>query len=215
MDNSKYEKLARDCIKRVFHDCRFLYLVKASDVKLMKGTNCVLIKGKECGITASRTVKTVINGNKKCVSCNLVSKYVAVVKNVNTHKTNVIFFVEGEDNTFIPLTKDHIVAKARGGTDKFKNLQSMCSVCNTEKADLIVGQSTNADELLIYKNHYDSLITKQRDFSYTRKQIKKVIQSLPWYMKLLGIHRYIEKKLKEPLVEKGYYSCNETIDNSK
>ena len=214
MKRNQLDAMAMDCIKRSFHDCRFLYTVKPNDVKLLKGTNNVLINNKTCDITATRTVKTVLNGNKRCVNCNKVSEIVAVVVNKNTGKKNVVFLVKGDGETLTPLTKDHIIAKARGGTDKFENLQSMCSICNTEKADTIVNSlHDDSKEVLIYRDHYDSLIAKQKDFSYTRKQIKKLLHTLPWYMKLMGVHKLIEKKLKEPLQEKGYYQPSSPIDN--
>ena len=214
MIKQKYEKMAKECIKRCFHDCRFLHLVDPTDVQLLKGTNTILIKGKACDITATKTVKTVLNGKKKCVGCNAISKAAVVVVNIDTGKKNVIFLVNGSDGTFVPLTKDHIVAKARGGTDSYQNLQSMCSVCNSEKADMVVDSNIKDNEILIYRDHYESLITKQKDFSYTRKQIKKLMTSLPWYMRLLGVRKLIEQKLKEPLVEKGYYSIGKSVDTS-
>ena len=214
MKKAELERMAKECIKRSFHDCKFLYTVKPSDVKLLKGTNTVLINNKTCDITATRTVKTVLNDKKKCVSCNKVCEIVAVVINNNTGKKNVKFLVKGDGDTLTPLTKDHIIAKARGGTDNFDNLQSMCSICNTEKADTIVNSlHDDSKEVLIYRDHYDSLIAKQKDFSYTRKQIKKLLHTLPWYMKLIGVHKLIEKRLKEPLQEKGYYQPSNPIDN--
>lgn len=35
----------------------------------------------------------------------------------------------------IPLTVDHIVPKARGGTDSWENLVTACTICNNKKGD--------------------------------------------------------------------------------
>lgn len=206
MKKREFDEMAKNCITRSFHDCTFLYTVNSNNVKLLKGTKQVLINNKDVGIKASRTVQTVLRGKKKCVSCHEISEIVAVVLNNNTGKKNVVFLVKGDTNTLTPLTKDHIVAKSRGGTDKFENLQCMCSICNTTKADNIVNSEYDEDtEILIYRDHYETLISKQKDFSYTRKQINKLLHSLPWYMKLLGVDKLIKRRLKEPLQEKGYY----------
>jgi len=209
------EVKARECIKNVFHDCKFLYLVHSSQVTLQKNTNKILIKGKPTNITASRTVKTAIKNKKRCISCGGESSYVAVVKNINTSRENVIFLIDNDlGDRFVPLTKDHIIPKARGGTDTFKNLQCMCLDCNSEKADNVVDANTESNTIMIYRDHYDSLVSKQKDFSLTRKRIKEVIQKLPWYMKLLGVHKLLEVRLKEPLDERGYYQSGKPVDNN-
>lgn len=207
------ENKARECIKNIFHDCKFLYVIDSKYVTLKKNTNKILIRGKLTNITASRTVKTAIKNNKRCISCKVDSHCVAVVRNVNTGRENVVFLIDNGER-YVPLTKDHIVPKARGGTDKFQNLQCMCLDCNSEKADTVAEHEGDGNTILVYRDHYDSLLEKQKDFSNTRQRIKEVIQHLPWYAKLFGLHTILERKLKVPLVKRGYYTSGKPLDGN-
>lgn len=208
------DQLARECIARQFHDCEFQYLVHSSKIKLEKGTNNILINNRQSGITATKTVKTVLHDKKRCVQCKGKSNYAAVVRNTDTQKKNIIFMVKGGDDTFQALTKDHILSKSRGGTDNFKNLQSMCSPCNSEKGDTpdFSNHKLNSNEIAVDKAHYELLIEKQKDFAFARKRIKKVLKQLPWYVKMFGLHKKIERELKEPLVTRGYYQDGTPVD---
>lgn len=208
MNEKTNEELAKDCIERFFHDCKLRYLVHSSKIKLVTGTNQILINGRKSDIVATKTVKTVLNDKKKCVGCGGKSNYAAVVRNINTGRLNVLFFIRNKDNEFMPLTKDHITAKANGGTDTFQNLQSMCLPCNNEKADLgnDIRIASLPDEIVVKKEHYENLIQKQKDFSYMRKNIKEVLRRMPWYVKIFGVHKLIARKIKEPLENRGYYS---------
>lgn len=206
MDNSK-EPLIIDLINTIFLDYEYRYMMLTKDIKKHKTTNELLFYGKPSGIQATKTVKTALSYKTKCVGCGLISKYTAVVQNKDTGRYNVIFLVE-QDGQFMPLTKDHILAKARGGTDTFKNLQCMCSYCNTNKGDSLdyPEHQLKDKDIIVDKEHYHSLVEKQKDFSFTRKNIKKLTKKLPWWMKVLGVNKIIEKELKSPLVSKGYYS---------
>lgn len=43
------------------------------------------------------------------------------------------FVLETKPGDEVPLTKDHIVPKSRGGSNEFKNYQTMCGPCNWDK----------------------------------------------------------------------------------
>lgn len=202
------EELAKECIDRLFHDCEYKYMVNASKVKLEKGTNNILINGGRSKIIATKTVKTVLNDRKSCKGCKAKSNFAAIVRNINTDRLNVIFFIKDKEGNFQPLTKDHVLPKARGGTDAFKNLQSMCVRCNSDKADNadLSRQQLQTGDMVVERAHYESLVEKQKDFAFTRKRIKRLLKKMPWWMKMFGIHKYIERDLKEPLSHRGYYN---------
>jgi hypothetical protein len=40
-----------------------------------------------------------------------------------------------KDGSEVMMTKDHIVPKSKGGKNSIENYETMCYICNTEKAD--------------------------------------------------------------------------------
>jgi 5-methylcytosine-specific restriction endonuclease McrA len=48
---------------------------------------------------------------------------------------NLYAVVDGEDILF---TKDHVLPKSKGGSDKLSNLVTACQICNSEKADTLL-----------------------------------------------------------------------------
>ncbi len=71
-----------------------------------------------------------------CVHCGVSGEYFALEKDV-THNTNRFHFnlyatINGEE---VMITKDHIIPKAKGGSDCLDNLQPMCIHCNESKRD--------------------------------------------------------------------------------
>lgn len=73
-----------------------------------------------------------------CVTCGAVGKYFAKERDkynqaslsfhLNLYATNS----KGEE---VLMTKDHIIARDKGGEDHIDNYQPMCTVCNGEKAN--------------------------------------------------------------------------------
>jgi 5-methylcytosine-specific restriction endonuclease McrA len=76
--------------------------------------------------------------NHSCVSCGIEGKYFILemhkncVGNSNPHFN---LYAVDENGDEILMTKDHIIPKAKGGSNKLNNLQTMCSRCNQEKRD--------------------------------------------------------------------------------
>lgn len=80
--------------------------------------------------------------SQTCVTCGLVGSYMLLelfphsdaiaevdrVPHFNLYATD--FF--GDE---VLMTKDHIVPKSQGGRSVYSNLQTMCSPCNSRKAD--------------------------------------------------------------------------------
>lgn len=160
-------------------------------------------------INPTRTVKVIANDNYTCVSCKRRAEYVSYQKSLDTNKIYTTFWIQNNGG-YISLTKDHIVAKAIGGTDAFVNLQSMCYACNQEKADDIVegGSYKNvpSSKALVDKDVHVTLQRKSRHFKYARKKINKIRKQLPWYYRIIGVGRYLDKNLVEPMQDKGYFN---------
>lgn len=89
--------------------------------------------------------------------------------NPGDHSPHFNLYAE-EDGRYVLMTKDHVLAKARGGTDELANYQTMCCTCNNLKGhyDLCVEEVRelrklyNNDQMLPRKELRD-LVNKRRD----------------------------------------------------
>lgn len=72
-----------------------------------------------------------------CVECGLEGTYFALEKHKyqKTPKYHFNLYGKDENGEEVMLTKDHIMPKAKGGTDELDNFQPMCAKCNTRKGD--------------------------------------------------------------------------------
>ena len=69
-----------------------------------------------------------------CVACGVKGEYFALERDsiYPTYHFNLYGVVDGEE---VLMTKDHIIAKSKGGPDHIDNFQTMCTKCNLEKGD--------------------------------------------------------------------------------
>ena len=155
----------------------------------------------------SRTVKVISNDNFLCKQCEGKAEYVTYQRANDNQQIYISFWIE-KTNEYVPLTKDHILAKSLGGTDAFENLQSLCYLCNQEKSDDLVSlddQSVRSQQqTLLNKDQLDDYKKKVAHFKYARKKMKKLYNTVPWYYRILGVHKFIDKQLIEPMQRKGY-----------
>lgn len=111
----------------------------------------------------------VFKDNPRCVSCGLEGTKMILDMNPGDHSPHFNLYAE-EDGRYVLMTKDHVLAKARGGTDELANYQTMCCTCNNLKGhyDLSVEQVQelrklyNNDQMLPRKELRD-LVNKRRD----------------------------------------------------
>lgn len=71
-----------------------------------------------------------------CVKCGLKARYFALEQHSNPQNESAWHFnLYGinEKGKEVLFTKDHIIPKAKGGTNSFSNYQTMCQKCNMEK----------------------------------------------------------------------------------
>jgi 5-methylcytosine-specific restriction endonuclease McrA len=73
----------------------------------------------------------------KCMSCGVEGKYFALERGIYDNPNRFHFNLYGLDdhNKEVLLTKDHIVPRSKGGSNRLSNYQTMCSNCNSRKAD--------------------------------------------------------------------------------
>lgn len=71
-----------------------------------------------------------------CVACGLVGTVMSLDRS-DKKGPRAHFNLYGitESGRVVMLTKDHIVPKSKGGSNRLDNLQTMCETCNRKKAD--------------------------------------------------------------------------------
>lgn len=74
-----------------------------------------------------------------CVKCGLTASYFALERHENQDRFHLNLYGVNEQGQEILFTKDHIQPKSKDGASKFDNYQTMCIICNNEKADNIEG----------------------------------------------------------------------------
>lgn len=72
----------------------------------------------------------------ECQCCGLKATHFLLEKIVNQIHFNV--FAQSPEGDMVMLTMDHINPKAKGGTNKLSNLQTLCKKCNHLKADHVI-----------------------------------------------------------------------------
>jgi len=72
-----------------------------------------------------------------CVTCGLVGTHFWLErhKNQKTGRFHFNMYGTNGDGEEVMLTKDHIIPKAKGGSDEVDNFQVMCQPCNGSKGD--------------------------------------------------------------------------------
>lgn len=76
----------------------------------------------------------------KCVTCGINGTYFALEQHEDTmikNPTSWHFNLYGinSNGEEILITKDHILAKSKGGLDRLENFQTMCYPCNQQKSN--------------------------------------------------------------------------------
>lgn len=91
--------------------------------------------GKLVGMNSHRYYCFKYSGTK-CVCCDLEGTYFALEKQKNAISDKYHFNLYGKDKNGkeTMLTKDHRVAKSRGGKNHPDNYQTLCEPCNKDKA---------------------------------------------------------------------------------
>jgi 5-methylcytosine-specific restriction endonuclease McrA len=76
----------------------------------------------------------VFKKNRFCVSCGIEGIYMFLDMNPGDSSPHFNLYAE-EHGRLVLMTKDHIVAKSKGGNESLDNFQTCCSTCNNLKAN--------------------------------------------------------------------------------
>ena len=71
-----------------------------------------------------------------CVNCGIRGQFFAIEKSSKLdNRPHLNLYAVDEGGNEVLMTKDHIIPKSKGGSDRMNNLQPMCEPCNQEKGD--------------------------------------------------------------------------------
>lgn len=150
-------------------------------------------------IKLTTTGKIVIRDFYTCKDCKSKTKYAVILKNENAKMDyyNVAFYtykkVKNEVRFFV-MTKDHIIPKSLGGSDKQKNFQLLCVECNAKKADTIDNLSSGLIKL--NPAQVATAVKDQKRLRQIEDEIKKTLDTLPWYLRILKVNKMLQSLLK-------------------
>lgn len=118
----------------------------------------------------------VFKENPCCVACGVKGTKMILDMNPGDNSPHFNLYAE-EDGRYVLMTKDHILAKARGGLDELSNYQSMCCTCNNLKGhyDLTVEQVRELRKL--YNNEEMHPRKELRDLVNSRRE--KMVSGKP------------------------------------
>ncbi len=75
----------------------------------------------------------------KCCKCGIEGKYFAKERSLpaNSDKFHLNLYAVDKDGKEVLMTKDHIIPKSKGGSNKVENMQTMCCRCNEKKGNIM------------------------------------------------------------------------------
>lgn len=81
------------------------------------------------------------NKGTKCCTCGIEGDHFHLERgassNNKTDRLHFNLYATAPDGSEILMTKDHIHPRSKGGGDYLGNFQTMCTICNAEKADKV------------------------------------------------------------------------------
>lgn len=106
----------------------------------------------------------VFKANPACVACGLVGTKLFLDLNPGDSSPHFNLYAE-EHGRLILMTKDHILAKSKGGSDEMENFTTCCSVCNNLKGNFDLTYDDVRELRRIWNN----------SSKLTRKELKSLI----------------------------------------
>ena len=119
----------------------------------------------------------VFKANPRCVACGLLGT--KMILDINPGDQSPHFNLYGEeDGRLVLMTKDHILAKSKGGKEEFNNYETMCAICNNLKGnyDLTLEQVKELRQLF---NNEAKLPRKELRDRINKRREEMVVPTTP------------------------------------
>lgn len=111
----------------------------------------------------------VFAANRRCVSCGLEGSKMMLDINPGDQSPHFNLYAE-EKGRLILMTKDHILAKSKGGQDEIENYETTCSVCNNLKGNYGLSYDQVRELREIHNNQAKLPRKELRDLINTRRE---------------------------------------------
>lgn len=118
----------------------------------------------------------VFKANQACVACGIVGTKMILDINPGDQSPHFNLYAV-ENGRYVLMTKDHILAKSKGGLDVLSNYQTCCSLCNNLKGNYDLSPQQMRELRQIYNNEEKlpkkelrDLINKTRDDMVRKNQ---------------------------------------------
>lgn len=118
----------------------------------------------------------VFNNNRFCVSCGIEGTKMILDMNFGDCSPHFNLYAE-EKGRLILMTKDHILAKSKGGKDDLSNYATCCSVCNNLKGHYDLNYEQVKELRRLYSNP-DKLPHKELRDLINKKREKMIRDNL-------------------------------------
>lgn len=122
----------------------------------------------------------VFKDNPRCVSCGLEGTKMILDMNPGDNSPHFNLYAE-EDGRYVLMTKDHVLAKACGGTDELSNYTTCCAICNNLKGhyDLSYEQVKELREI-----HNNKMMLPRKELraliNQTREKMLSLSNNVEW-----------------------------------
>lgn len=110
-----------------------------------------VIDGKVYQVRMNSDRYHVFKNNPSCVSCGIEGKHMVLDMNPGDSSPHFNLYAE-EHGRLVLMTKDHILAKSKGGLDALENYATMCSVCNNLKGNFDLTNAQVAELRILHNN---------------------------------------------------------------
>jgi 5-methylcytosine-specific restriction endonuclease McrA len=86
---------------------------------------------------ASLRLRTFQEKGCTCVRCGVEGTVFLKDRNDPSYPWHFNLYGKDKNGDLVLMTKDHILPKSKGGRDHIDNMQTMCTICNSEKGNTV------------------------------------------------------------------------------